>query len=160
MTTIEERTEYLNNPFRTKALYGDYSPFYITIAICTVLCAFLFILNIICGCCSKYKYYWQDKHTGKSFYLIVMQPRIFEYHEKYQIRKSLACIVLDCVSASTATLGFDGIEGRITFSDTGKSYHKNHGSVFHFSFSNCRSFHDNFTISIIKRRWSRSRQKI
>jgi hypothetical protein len=64
MTTIEERTEYLNNPFFTKHIYGDYTPFYVTIAVCTVVITFLFVLNLICGCCSQYKYYWQDKHTG------------------------------------------------------------------------------------------------
>ncbi|KAG4079781.1 hypothetical protein HA402_014912 [Bradysia odoriphaga] len=64
MTTIEERSAYLNNPFNTKPLFGDYSAFYITVAICTVLFTFLVAINIILGCCSRHKYYWQDRHTG------------------------------------------------------------------------------------------------
>lgn len=65
MTTIEERTAYLNNPFLTKPLFGDFSAFYVTIAICTVICIILIALNIVLGCCSPYKQYWQDRHTGK-----------------------------------------------------------------------------------------------
>lgn len=42
----------------------DFTPFYITIAICTVLGFFLFALNIALGCCSKHRQYWQDRHTG------------------------------------------------------------------------------------------------
>ncbi|XP_067003270.1 uncharacterized protein [Anabrus simplex] len=44
--------------------FGDYSAFYTTITVCTVLGAFLFLLNIIFGCCSKYKEYWEDGNTG------------------------------------------------------------------------------------------------
>ncbi|XP_031631190.1 uncharacterized protein LOC116345707 [Contarinia nasturtii] len=64
MTTIEERRQYLDNPFYEKALYGDFSPFYKTIAVCTVFCLIIFILNIVLGCCSKHRQYWQDRHTG------------------------------------------------------------------------------------------------
>jgi len=64
MTTIEERGAYLNNPFNSKPLFGDFSSFYITIAVCTVLFAFLVGINVILGCCSRHKYYWQDRHTG------------------------------------------------------------------------------------------------
>lgn len=64
MTTIEERSEYLNNPFFTKHLYGDWSPFYRTIAVCSIFCAVIFILNLVLGCCSKHRQYWQDRHTG------------------------------------------------------------------------------------------------
>ncbi|CAG9781736.1 unnamed protein product [Diatraea saccharalis] len=42
---------------------GDFSPFYIAIAICSVILGFLLILNIVC-CCSKYSDYWLDRHTG------------------------------------------------------------------------------------------------
>lgn len=65
MTTIEERREYLDNPYYDKPLKGDFTPFYITIAICTVFCAIIFVLNIVIGCCSKHRQYWQDRHTGK-----------------------------------------------------------------------------------------------
>lgn len=64
MTTIDERREYLDNPYFTKRLHGDWSPFYQTIAVCSVLLAVIFILNLVLGCCSKYREYWQDRHTG------------------------------------------------------------------------------------------------
>lgn len=64
MTTIEERTAFLENPFFTKPLYGNFSPFYVTIAICTVIGVFLFVLNVVIGCCSRHSEYWQDRHTG------------------------------------------------------------------------------------------------
>jgi len=66
MSTVEERSEYLQNPFwdPDKKIYGDFTAFYITIAICTVLGVFLFALNLICGCCSKHKGYWNDRWTG------------------------------------------------------------------------------------------------
>lgn len=64
MSTIEERSEYLQNPFFTKHVYGDFTSFYITITVCTVFGIFLFALNLICGCCSKHKSYWNDRYTG------------------------------------------------------------------------------------------------
>uniref|UniRef100_U5ELL6 Putative conserved plasma membrane protein n=1 Tax=Corethrella appendiculata TaxID=1370023 RepID=U5ELL6_9DIPT len=64
MSTIEERTAYLDNPFFKGHIFGNFSPFYATIAVCTALGVFLIALNVICGCCSKYRNYWQDRHTG------------------------------------------------------------------------------------------------
>jgi len=65
MSTIEEeRKAYENNPYFTGHIYGNFSPFYVTIAICTVVLGTIIILNIILGCCSKHRKYWQDRHTG------------------------------------------------------------------------------------------------
>ncbi|KAJ8737948.1 hypothetical protein PYW08_000543 [Mythimna loreyi] len=49
------------NPFVSKV--GNFTPFYIAIAICSVIFGFLLILNIVC-CCSRYSDYWLDRHTG------------------------------------------------------------------------------------------------
>ncbi|KAG6443146.1 uncharacterized protein LOC115455756 isoform X2 [Manduca sexta] len=49
------------NPILSKL--GDFTPFYIAIAICSVIFGFLLILNIVC-CCSRYSDYWLDRHTG------------------------------------------------------------------------------------------------
>jgi hypothetical protein len=51
------------NPQLQEKVYGDFTSFYVTITICTVLGAFL--LNIALCCCSRYKKYWQDSNTGK-----------------------------------------------------------------------------------------------
>lgn len=59
-----ERKAYLDSPYFKKHEYGDFTPFYITIAICTVIGAVLFIINIALGCCSRYSGYWNDRHTG------------------------------------------------------------------------------------------------
>ncbi|KAI8120863.1 hypothetical protein FF38_05430 [Lucilia cuprina] len=64
MSTLEERTAYKDNPFFTGHIYGNFSPFYVTIAVCTVVLGSIIILNIIFGCCSKHRQYWQDRHTG------------------------------------------------------------------------------------------------
>ncbi|XP_055700451.1 uncharacterized protein LOC129800098 [Phlebotomus papatasi] len=71
MSTIEERTAYLDNPFFTKHLYGNFSPFYVTIGICTLLGVVLFVLNIIFGCCSRHRDYWQDRHTGNRWLISI-----------------------------------------------------------------------------------------
>ncbi|KAI8431099.1 hypothetical protein MSG28_001155 [Choristoneura fumiferana] len=42
---------------------GDFTPFYITIAICSIILGLIIILNVVC-CCSRYSDYWLDRHTG------------------------------------------------------------------------------------------------
>ncbi|XP_036338336.1 uncharacterized protein LOC118748126 [Rhagoletis pomonella] len=64
MSTIEERTAYEKNPYFTGHIYGNFSPFYVTIAICTVVVGSIIFVNIIFGCCSKHRKYWKDRHTG------------------------------------------------------------------------------------------------
>lgn len=49
------------NPIVSKI--GDFTPFYIAIAICSVILGFLIILNVVCSC-SRYSDYWLDRHTG------------------------------------------------------------------------------------------------
>lgn len=71
------KTESFDNPYNTQRLPGDYSPFYITIAVCTVVFAVILILNIVCCCSEKYKKYWQDPHTGNRwiFTIWVSSPK-------------------------------------------------------------------------------------
>ncbi|XP_013189172.1 uncharacterized protein LOC106133866 [Amyelois transitella] len=42
---------------------GDFTKFYIAIAISSVILGSIIILNIVC-CCSRYSDYWLDRHTG------------------------------------------------------------------------------------------------
>lgn len=65
MSVLEERDDYLKNPYFQKREYGDFTPFYITITICTILAAVLFIINIVLGCCSRHSEYWNERHTGR-----------------------------------------------------------------------------------------------
>lgn len=64
MSVLEDRELYKNNTFFTKHEYGDFTPFYIAITICSVIGGFLFILNIVFCWCSRHREYWQDRHTG------------------------------------------------------------------------------------------------
>ncbi|XP_069678025.1 uncharacterized protein wrm1 [Periplaneta americana] len=57
-----------SNPVLEK-IYGDFTSFYVTITICTVLGFLLFLLNIVLCCCSRHKYYWQDSNTGNRWIL-------------------------------------------------------------------------------------------
>ncbi|XP_075161537.1 wurmchen 1 transmembrane protein [Haematobia irritans] len=64
MSTLDEREAYKNNPYFTGHIYGNFSPFYVTITIVTLFLGSVILLNIILGCCSKHRRYWQDRHTG------------------------------------------------------------------------------------------------
>lgn len=64
MSILDEREDYLKNPYFVKKDYGDFTPFYVAIAICSVLGGFLFILNIVFCWCSRHRSYWQNRHTG------------------------------------------------------------------------------------------------
>lgn len=64
MPTIVERQDYLKNPYFDGHIYGDFTPFYITIAICTVVIVLLVGLNIVFRCCSRHSNYWKDPYTG------------------------------------------------------------------------------------------------
>lgn len=71
MSTLDERSAYIKNPFFTGHIYGNFSPFYVTIAVCTVVLGSIIILNIIFGCCSKHRQYWQDRHTGNRWLVTI-----------------------------------------------------------------------------------------
>lgn len=64
MSILEEREDYLKNPFFVKHEYGDFTPFYIAVTICSLIFAFLCILNIGFCWCSRHRDYWQNPHTG------------------------------------------------------------------------------------------------
>jgi len=66
MSILDEREEYLKNPYFKEHEYGDFTPFYVTIAFCTVLGGCLFILNIVFCWCSRHREYWQNRHSGES----------------------------------------------------------------------------------------------
>ncbi|XP_074027971.1 wurmchen 1 transmembrane protein [Leptinotarsa decemlineata] len=63
-SVLDEREAYLNNPYFKKHEYGDFTPFYIIVTVCSVVGFSIFLLNIILGCCSRYSGYWNDRHTG------------------------------------------------------------------------------------------------
>jgi len=62
-------TTATHDPRLHEKIFGDFTAFYVTITICTVLGAFLFLLNIALCCCSRYKKYWQDSNTGNRWIL-------------------------------------------------------------------------------------------
>ncbi|XP_029177027.1 uncharacterized protein LOC114945103 [Nylanderia fulva] len=62
--TLDERDDYLKNPYFKGHEYGDFTPFYVAIALCTALGGVLFILNIVFCWCTRHREYWQNRHTG------------------------------------------------------------------------------------------------
>lgn len=72
MSILDEREDYLKNPFFVKHEYGDFTPFYVAVTICSVIFAFLCILNIGFCWCSRYRNYWQSPHTGKFYKLFYL----------------------------------------------------------------------------------------
>jgi len=82
MSILDERDEYLKNPYFKEHEYGDYTPFYVAVALCSVLGGFLFILNIAFCWCSRHREYWQNRHTGETADLYSLHwKRIF--HERF-----------------------------------------------------------------------------
>ncbi|KAL0851703.1 hypothetical protein ABMA28_000029 [Loxostege sticticalis] len=69
MSAYEPQQPYFTGNGTYKAInpivsrVGDFTPFYIAIAICSVILGLIIILNVIC-CCSRYSDYWLDRHTG------------------------------------------------------------------------------------------------
>ncbi|XP_028982025.1 uncharacterized protein LOC107039317 [Diachasma alloeum] len=49
---------------REHQIYSNFTPFYVTVAIFSIIGGIIFIFNIICCSCSRYKHYWRDRHTG------------------------------------------------------------------------------------------------
>ncbi|CAK9803019.1 hypothetical protein ANTPLA_LOCUS3416 [Anthophora plagiata] len=64
MSILDDREDYLKNPYLGKPEYGDFTPFYITVTICSVIFTFLCILNIGFCWCSRHRSYWRNPHTG------------------------------------------------------------------------------------------------
>ncbi|XP_033222723.1 uncharacterized protein LOC117176578 [Belonocnema kinseyi] len=63
MSVLEDRIaykEYNPGPY----LFGDFTPFYVTITICSIIGLFLIILNVTFCWCSRHQNYWQNRHTG------------------------------------------------------------------------------------------------
>lgn len=61
---LDDPYEFKKNPLYSKREFGDFTPFYVTITVCTVLGFALILLNVFFCWCSKHKYYWQDSNTG------------------------------------------------------------------------------------------------
>ncbi|XP_076286226.1 wurmchen 1 transmembrane protein [Lasioglossum baleicum] len=64
MSILDEREDYLKNPFFVKHEYGDFTPFYVAVAICSFVFVILCILNIGFCFCSRHRDYWQSPFTG------------------------------------------------------------------------------------------------
>lgn len=64
MSVLDNPIDYSNHTLFQKREFGDFTAFYVTISICTILGGLLFLLNIVLCCCSKYKHYWKDTNTG------------------------------------------------------------------------------------------------
>lgn len=64
MSILDEREAYQKNPFFEGHIFSDYTPFYVALTICSAFGAFLVVINLAFCWCSRYSYYWRDRHTG------------------------------------------------------------------------------------------------
>ncbi|XP_069957564.1 uncharacterized protein wrm1 [Cherax quadricarinatus] len=56
-----------NQRYGVKPEFNDYTPFYVTITICTIVGVILILVNWICSCCHEHSKYWSDPDTGNRF---------------------------------------------------------------------------------------------
>lgn len=85
------------NPILSKV--GDFTPFYIAIAICSVILGAIIILNVVC-CCSRYSDYWLDRHTGGFTLSSYWNLIIYLFHSSYLITStdtSIYCYFDQCM---------------------------------------------------------------
>ena len=55
--------------YNQELIHSDYSHFYAGIGICALIAILLLIFNLIFGCCSPWKNYWNNKNTGNKLVL-------------------------------------------------------------------------------------------
>ncbi|GBP89565.1 hypothetical protein EVAR_58225_1 [Eumeta japonica] len=72
MSGIESDYSFAGQGYREKNVWltSNFQPFYIAVAICSVVLGSILILNIIC-CCSRYSDYWLDRHTGNRWLISI-----------------------------------------------------------------------------------------
>lgn len=61
---LDDTEEFKKNPLYSHHEHGDFTPFYVTITICTIIGFALIILNAFFCWCSTHRDYWVDSNTG------------------------------------------------------------------------------------------------
>lgn len=65
MTSVfDDKDAYMRSPYYIQDKTGIFTPFYITIAFCTIIGVSIFLVNFVLGCCSQHSTYWNDRYTG------------------------------------------------------------------------------------------------
>ncbi len=60
-----EGPEYDYNPnYNQERLHSDYTGFYLGISLCLAVAILLLALNVLLGCCSPWRSYWNNRNTG------------------------------------------------------------------------------------------------
>lgn len=62
---LDDKTEFMRNPFYEPHEPSDYQAFYVTLGVCTIFAFVLFVLNIFFCCFSKHRHYWRKSETGE-----------------------------------------------------------------------------------------------
>lgn len=126
MSILDERDEYLKNPYFKEHEYGDFTPFYVAVALCSVLGGFLFILNIAFCWCSRHRQYWQNRNTGETENSSVALPISFilenlivhsakfciprvstEFRQARGVRSNVGCLFNEIVEKFKEILGIE-----------------------------------------------------
>ncbi|XP_060840904.1 uncharacterized protein LOC132921737 [Rhopalosiphum padi] len=66
---LDDKTEFMTNPFYDQHEPSNYQSFYITLGVCTVFAFALLIFNLFLCCFSKHRHYWRNSETGNRYIL-------------------------------------------------------------------------------------------
>ncbi len=68
--TAVEGPEFDYNPnYNQGRIHADYTYFYAGICLCVLIAALVILVNVFLGCCSPWKKYWSNRHTGNRLVL-------------------------------------------------------------------------------------------
>lgn len=66
---LDDKTEFMTNPFYNQHEPSNYQTFYVTLGVCTVFAFALLVVNLFLCCFSKHRHYWRDSETGNRYIL-------------------------------------------------------------------------------------------
>ncbi|CAH0391330.1 unnamed protein product [Bemisia tabaci] len=66
---LDDPELFKKNPLYNNHEPSNYTPFYLTLFVCTLLTIVLVVFNVILCCFSKHRHYWKDSNTGNRWLL-------------------------------------------------------------------------------------------
>lgn len=62
---LDDKTEFMSNPYYDQHEPSNYQTFYVTLGLCTVFAFALLVVNLFLCCFSKHRHYWRNSETGE-----------------------------------------------------------------------------------------------
>lgn len=66
---LDDKTEFMTNPYYDQHEPSNYQTFYVTLAVCTLFAFALLVVNLFLCCFSKHRHYWRNSETGNRYIL-------------------------------------------------------------------------------------------